>query len=201
MKYLFKIFLSLAGCLLLAKTKLQAQPFNLDDRVVPVQLNLVDYKKDNPKEKGRINVTDVSQEKEDTMYFFVQGLSMYSPTYFSINSADPTVPINVRLCKDNWHQFDREGQTDEKGQWHVNFKTEGDYGIMVIPQTKPAKYTLLTWSGDEAKNIGMTSPFKAGSVDSAASKGFLQQYLWYIVGGVVLLILIFFFLAKRKTKK
>ena len=184
---------------LLSNFILKAQPFNLNDNIQPVELNLADYKKDDLKAKGRINVTEITQMK-DTLYFFARGFSMYSPAYFCITAEDPSSPIQVTLNKENWHQANKTGETNDKGFWEASFKTEGDFGIMVVPKTKPAKYVLLTWNGDEAKEVGISSPFSDSAV-SKTNEGFLKKNLLYIIGGVVLLLVIFFIVFKRKKDK
>lgn len=175
---------------------LKAQPFNLNDNIQPVELNLVDYKKDDAKAKGRINITEVTQVK-DTLYFFAKGFSMYSPAYFSITAADTTAPIQVTLNKENWHQANKTGETNDKGFWESSFKTEGDFGIMVVPKSKPAKYTLLIWNGDEAKDVGIASAFTTASA-TQSGQGFLQKNLIYIIIGATLLLVISFIVIKRK---
>lgn len=188
----------IAVCLLTAFNRVQAQPFNLDDRIQPVELNLVDYKKEDAKRKGRINITNVTQAK-DTLYYFVKGLSMYSPTYFSITTADQSVPVKVKLCKNNWRESARSGETGDKGSWSTKFKTEGDFGIMVVPSAKGAKYTLLTWVGDEAKEIGMASAFKTADDKAGSTSGnFFTKNRIIMAAGVVLAGIIIFLLIKRK---
>lgn len=192
---LIKVFLLAGFCALNFVSK--AQPFTLND-INPVELNLIPYKKDDPKEKGRINVTTVTQVK-DTMYFFVKGLSMYSPAYFGITAADHTSPITVNLNKENWVQPNKSGETDDKGYWYSSFKTEGDFGIMVVPKQKPAVYTLVTWVGEEAKDVGVSSPFKeAGTAAGSSGGSFFTPTVIYIIGGVVIAALLLFILLKRK---
>ncbi len=151
--------LLLFALLLLLQKKAAAQPFNLDDRIAPVELNFEEYKKEGAdKPKGRISMNQLSQDN-DTSYYFIKGLSMYSPTYFSLNSSDPAADIKINLCKENWHSIHHSGNVKGKAIWKNNFKTEGDFGIMVIANKKPAKYVLLVWTGDEMK-IEMPSVFK-----------------------------------------
>lgn len=184
---------------MLSGFNLKAQPFNLNESIQPVELNLVDYKKDDAKAKGRINVTEVTQVK-DTLYFFAKGFSMYSPAYFCITAEDPSSPIQVTLNKENWHQANKTGETNDKGVWEASFKTEGDFGIMVVPKTKPAKYVLLTWNGDEAKDVGISSPFSDAAI-AKTNESFLKKNLIYIIGGIVLLLVISFLVFKRKKDK
>lgn len=191
-----KVLLFIAFCISFYTAK--AQPFTLND-INPVELNLIDYKKNDPKEKGRINVTSVTQTK-DTMYFFVKGLSMYSPAYFGITAVKGSAPIVVNLNKENWVQPNKSGETDDKGYWHTSFKTEGDFGIMVVPKEKPAVYTLVTWVGAEAKDVGVTSPFKGA--ESAAPTGgesfFSKNIIYIILGAVIVGLLAFIFLKRKK---
>lgn len=192
---IFRIILPVLCLFLVMRSA--AQPFNLNDNIKPVELMLVDYKKDDPKAKGKINITEITQV-QDTLYFFIKGFSMYSPAYFGITAEDHAAPIQVTLNKENWRQANKNGETDDKGHWETSFKTEGDFGIMVVPKTKPAKYTLVTWVGAEAKDVGVASPFSGTA--SGESGGFFKKYLWYMVGGIVVLLAILFFIFKRKKQ-
>jgi hypothetical protein len=51
----------------------------------------------------------------------------------------------------NWQNTSRSCITNDWGQWSEKFKTENDFGNMVVPSSKPAKYSLLVWVGDEPK--------------------------------------------------
>ena len=187
-----------ALCLLSAMLhQAKAQPFNLNDNIQPIELQLIDFKKDDAKQKGRINVTEVNQEK-DTMYFFVKGLSMYSPAYFGLTAVNGSAPIAVSLNKENWLQANKTGETNDKGYWEASFKTEGDFGIMVVPQQKPAKYTLVTWVGDEAKDVGVSSPFKEGGAASSGGGNFFSKNIIYLLGGAVIIALLLILFFKRK---
>lgn len=179
--------------------QLKAQPFNLSENVVPTELTLVDYKKDDTLRKGKINITEVTQNK-DTAYYFVKGLSMYSPVYFGLTANAEAGNIKINLCKDNWHQANQNGETGDKGHWDAKFKTEGDFGIMVIAEKKPADYSIITWVGDEAKDVGIASPFKnADDKTTKNSGGFLKNNFMYLIIGLLLVIVaILFFKMKKK---
>ena len=180
---------------------LLAQPFNLDENVQPVELNFAEYKKEGEeKAKGRISVNELTQDK-DTMYYFIKGLSMYAPTYISVNSKEADADIKINLCKENWHVAHRSGEVKGKSLWKENFKTEGDFGIMVVANKKPTKYALLVWTGDEMK-IDMPSVFKEGGGDTkAATKSSGNKNMLFIIIGVVGLAVIGFLVYKLKTKK
>ena len=178
-----------------------AQPFSLDDRVQPTELNLVDYKKDDTLRRGKINITEVTQNK-DTSYYFVKGLSMFSPVYFGLTTKAEAGNIKVNLCKDNWHKVDQNGETGDKGHWQSNFKTEGDFGIMVIAEKKPADYTIIVWMGNEAKEVGMIDPFKDAdgkATDGKKGGNFLKDNFMYIIIALLVVIIgILFFKMKKK---
>jgi hypothetical protein len=175
------------------------QPFSLDERVQPTQLNLVDFKKTDTVQKGRINMTEVTQNN-DTAYYFVKDISMFSPVYFGLTTNAEAGNIRVNLCKDNWHQVNQNGETGDKGHWQANFKTEGDFGIMVIVEKKPADYSIIVWVGDEAKDVGISSPFREDEKVAGGKKGgnFLKDNLVYIVAGLVLVIAVVLYLKKKK---
>lgn len=178
-----------------------AQPFNLDDRIQPTELNLVDYKKDDTLRRGKINITEVTQNK-DTSYYFVKGLSMFSPVYFGLTTKAEAGNIKINLCKDNWHKAEQSGETGDKGHWQANFKTEGDFGVMVIADKKPADYSIIVWMGNEAKDIGMPDPFKDSDGKTAGAKkggNFLKDNLMYIIIGLLVVIIgILIFKMKKK---
>lgn len=187
--------------LLLILSEANAQPFSLDDRIKPVELNLYPFNPSSqPKAKGRLNVTQVTQQK-DTLYFFAKGASIYSPVYVGISTADKEHPIEVRLCKTNWKDLARQGSTGTEGHWEDKFKTEGDFGIMVIAINKPSDYSLTVWNGDEAK-FELPTVFNNDKAAMTAKGGgnFLKDNLLYIVIGVLVLLIAFLFF-KLKTKK
>jgi hypothetical protein len=176
-----------------------AQPFTLDERIQPIELNLVDYKKTDNLKKGKINVTNVAQVK-DTLYYFVKGLSMYSPVYFGLTTKADSGNIKVYLCKDNWKAVNKQGETGSKAHWDAKFKTEGDFGIMVVPERKPANYTLVVWAGNEAKDVGIASPFTGGTAADKKSSGgnFLKDNLMYIIIGLLVAIIAILMLKRKK---
>ena len=155
---------------LLAQEKITAQPFNLDENVQPVELTWEDYTKPGEeKPNGRISINKLAQEK-DTMYYFIKDLNMYAPTYFSLNSSDPEADIKINLCKENWKAAHRTGEIKGKKLWKSDFKTEGDFGIMIIANKKPARYVLLVWTGKEMK-VEMPSVFKGVDEKGAVTAG------------------------------
>lgn len=199
---LFFNLLTVLSLILLAFTgNVSAQPFSLDENIRPVELNLSEYKKEGvDKPNGRISFNKFSQDN-DTSYYFIKGLSMYSPTYFSLNSSDPAADIKVNLCKENWKTFHHQGEIKGKGIYKNNFKTEGDFGIMVVANKKPAQYVLLVWTGDEMK-VEMPSVFKGG--DTAVSKGgggWFKKNMMVVIIAAVALLIILFLLVKLKKKK
>ncbi len=180
---------------------IKAQPFNLDENVKPVELKFEEYKKQgDAKAKGRISVNTLTQE-QDTAYYFIQGLNMYAPTYFSLNSNQPDADISIKLCKENWKTFHRSGEVKGKSLWKSDFKTEGDFGIMVIANKKPVTYVLMVWTGDELK-VEMPSVFKtADASSSSGGSGWLKKNMTLVIVAAAALLIIAFLLVKLKKKK
>lgn len=183
-----------------------AQPFTLDE-IQPQELIFTEYKKPGAdKAKGRISINKLSQDK-DTMYYFIKGLNMYAPTYFSLNSAEPDADIQVNLCKENWKKFHRSGQVKGKSLWKSDFKTEGDFGIMVVAKKKPTNYVLLVWTGEEMK-LNMPTVFKPADKNGAVTGGgggggggWFKKNAVVVIIGVLLLAVIGFLAYKLKNKK
>lgn len=167
MKYCFLLLLAA----LLIGDGIFAQPFNLNKKIKPVELNLINFNPKDVKKKGKINLTQVVQVK-DTAYYFVKKLSIYSPIVVSVGAADPSNPVQVSLHKWNWKNASRPAkQTNEKGYWEEKFSTESDFGIMVVSPQKPVSYNIYVWVGDEVK-IDIATPFKpyTGSSSNLLSK-------------------------------
>jgi LPXTG-motif cell wall-anchored protein len=186
--YLFLCALLLTGALA------KAQPFSLDPNITPTELTLVDFNPEKqPLAKGHINVTDVTQVV-DTQYYFVKGISIYSPAYINITSKDKESGIKIDLCKENWLTASRSGVTNENGYWEDKFKTEGDIGIRVIAKSKPCTYALVTWVGNEA-DIDVPSAFVYSENGGGSSN---KTTLYGGIAAVVLILAIVFFIKRKK---
>lgn len=186
--------------LIFSALHIKAQPFNLDENVKPVELKFEEYKKQGEeKAKGRISVNTLTQE-QDTAYYFIQGLNMYAPTYFSLNSNQKDADITIKLCKENWKTFHRSGEVKGKSLWKSDFKTEGDFGIMVIANKKPVTYVLMVWTGDELK-VEMPSVFKPADASSAGGSGWVKKNMTLVIVAAAALLIIAFLLVKLKKKK
>ena len=191
--------------MLVISASAKAQPFNLDTSINPVEIKLRPFKpttKDSALQKGKMNIMRVTQVK-DTLYYFVQGASIYSPVYVGVTSLDPANKIKVQLHKMNWQNASRSGTTDSKGQWSEKFKTENDFGIMVIPGSKPAKYSILVWVGDEPK-MELPTVFSGDAKEEKApgkeGKGGSGNTLLYVIIAV-LAVAVGFLFFKMKNKK
>lgn len=182
---------------LLGTGRAMAQPFTLDDKIQPVELKLEDYKKEDPKAKGRMASLATGQEA-DTAYYWVGGISMYSPVFFTITTSNPAADIKVNLCKENWLKAHRSGDIKGKGKWSSNFKTEGDFGIQVIARHKPVRYALLVWAGDEVKP-DLPSPFANGA--AAGKQSWISRHLLLVIVLVLALGVIGYLLYKLKNAK
>lgn len=182
-----------------------AQPFNMNPDIEPYEIKLKPY---NPASgqselaKGMMGYLDINQD-QDTAYFFVKGISIFSPVFVNVSSSDPAEKVKVQLHKINWERTLKSGTTDGKGNWNDSFKTEGDFGIMVIPQSLPTNYTLLVWAGDEVKSE-LPSVFKKGgdaagdSSENSNSKSEASPWLYLIIG---FLLTVVGFLAFKVLKK
>jgi hypothetical protein len=184
-------------------TRLDAQPFTWEKDIIPVKLEFHKFNPAaEPKAKGKLNVTEITQVK-DTLYFYTNEISIYSPVYVGITTTDKENPLEIRLAKMNWKTPDRKGSTGSSGHWEEKFKTETDFGIMVIAKNKPASYSLVVWNGDEV-NFEMPPVFNNGIDQTATVKkggeGFFKKNLMYIVIGL-LVIVIGFLVYKLKNKK
>jgi hypothetical protein len=158
MKYIF----TLLFFTLISTTKIIAQPFNLDKKIVPVELIMLDVQPEGkPLLNGKMNLSTITQT-DDTMYFFVKGAGIYQATYFSYTGFDDKQKPTLYLCKNNWKKPEKIADI-KNGKWSTTFKTEGSFGVMVVKNTPTCKYDLLTWISVECTNFSMPSPFKTTS--------------------------------------
>jgi hypothetical protein len=192
--FLFALFIFVFG-------QVNAQPFTLEDHIKPVKLELHKFNPSKePKAKGRLGVAQITQVK-DTMYFWAGGISIYSPVYVGVNVADPSNTVEVRLHKMNWKEASRSGSTDNKGHWEEKFKTENDFGIMVIAKSKPVTYSIVTWAGDESK-FELPTVFKKDDGSGGGVEGnFFKDNMLYIIIGVLVLAILVMFLKLKSRKK
>jgi LPXTG-motif cell wall-anchored protein len=183
-----------------ASSILKAQPFSLDERIKPVELNFINIDPPNkPMAKGRMNVATITQT-EDTMYFFGKGFSTYAPAYIGVTAKDAAIPLDVGLFKENWLKASREGSTGDKGFWEDKFRTEGDMGLRIIAKTKPASYTIVVWNGEDYK-VEVPSPFSkdnAKGSEGGGFMGFLKKNYLYVIIGLLVIVIAFLFMRSRK---
>ena len=201
MKYVhFRI--SFLVCLLWAtlfSLSAYAQPFTLDDNIKPIKLELHTFEDDSLNiGKGKMNLTKVTQVN-DTLYFSVYGVSIYSPIYVGVNVDDPNKPLDISLHKMNWINEDRKGTTDANGEWQDSFKTETDFGIRVIAKADSTSYGLLVWTGDEV-DFDLPKIFNPEPEEEGGIFKLLKENILYIIIGILLLIIFYFFIKNKKKK-
>lgn len=176
-----------------------AQPFNLDEKINPIRLELqpIDVAT-KPDVKGGMAITEAQQIK-DTMYYFVDGLSIYSPTYVSVTTSDDSEPLEVSLHKMNWHQSERSDKTNGEGEWSETFRTEMDFGLRIIANDIPAKYTILVWSGVET-DFELPPIFKKQEKVNSETGAwdFIKDYGLFLVIGLLIIIILLLILKRRK---
>ena len=181
----------------LAPRALNAQPFNLDDKIKPVHLKWVDYGEPDGKQQQKVCVAEVTQT-EKAMYFFANGISIYEPLYAGV-TGDAQTALKVSLHSRNWRDHDRSGKTDDKGHWEDSFKTEGDFGMRVVADVLPVTYTIVLWKGVEAR-LSPQSPFETADAGSGGFLRFMRENgTWIAIG--VLVAMVAFLLFKLKGRR
>jgi hypothetical protein len=184
---------SIAGrCVLLAiigaTRTAGAQPFTLDQKIKPTELKLQPYGTKGSRADGRVYAAEITQT-EPTQYFFVQGLSIYSPEYVGVTGEDPSAKLAVSLHKETWEQAHRQGEVAANRRWDARFKTSGDFGIKVTADHVPAKYALLVWSGAEV-DAPIPSPFTGSTTGRKTTAGASSPMLYVIIGVLVIALVV-----------
>jgi hypothetical protein len=186
-----------------------AQPLTMDTAVHPTELKLIKFSpKNQPKGKGWINITTVKQVN-DTAYYFCKGLSIYSPAAVIVAAKDKSIPVQASLHKWNWKETSRKGGTNANGTWMEKFKTENDFGLMIVASQKPVEYVITVWVGDEA-DVEVPSDFKSADnkettpistpAEKMGSSGFKKNIPYIIIIGV-LAVVVALLLYNRKKRK
>lgn len=190
-----------------------AQPYTLDEKIVPIKLELKDDKKHKGAKYAAVNVTiaDASQ------YFYVNGFDMFQFIDVFIFSNFGSPNFKVDLVKNTWDDVEKSGTTGESEKGVINFKlrTLGDFGFKVYPGSAKINYTILVYaSAPIEKSLGSAftkaseSDIKAaddtsGNEGSASSNSSgSSNTLLYILLGVALLVIGFLaskVLSKNKT--
>jgi hypothetical protein len=190
----------LIACALLAifSTPAPAQPFTLDQKIKPTELALQPYRDGGSgKADGRVYGATITQT-QPTQYFFVKGISIYSPDYVGVTASDPSSDLKVTLHKETWDQSSMGGQTGSTGHWNAKFRTSSDFGIRVVSDKLPATYALLVWTGNEVEATA-PSPFSGSSAGTSGAQSSTDIKL-YVVIGVLVLGLLMTILLKRKPR-
>ncbi|HAK76811.1 MAG TPA: hypothetical protein DCR35_01065 [Runella sp.] len=139
--------------------KAAAQPFSLDKNIKPKELKLIDYKKNDSLMNGKISVSKIRHPKQDTAYFFVKGAGIYQTVIVTVANRKSKQKLAVSLCKNNWNTPDRNGVVEDKKNYIEKFKTEGSFGIRVIPKQSNNDYQVIVWVSDEPKKVKMPRAF------------------------------------------
>lgn len=189
--------LALAGLLL--ATTAAAQPFTLDEKIKPTELKLEPFRNGDPKTDGRLYGAVITQS-DPTQYFFVQGLSIFSPDYVGVAADDPSAPLNIEIHKETWELAHLTGQTDASGRWDAKFKTSGDMGIRVTADHVPARYALVVWTGKEV-NAPMPSPFTRGAPAKTTQTLQSNNTILYVIIALLAGALIGVLLMKSKSSR
>ena len=193
--YSFTVGVVLAVAAFLAQPS-QAQPFTLDEKIKPTELKLADYKAESETGQGRLAQISITQT-DPSQYFFVEGVSIYSPDYVGITADDPSLGMKVSLHKETWEQAAISGHTDGEGHWETKFKTTGDFGIQVVPDKLPAKYSIIVWVGKEV-DPQLPSPFVYSS--STGGVWLSSKTIIISIVGLVIVAIVAVLLFRSRSK-
>ena len=176
-----------------------AQPFTLDEKIKPTELTLQPLTSGDSKGDGRVYGATNTQTQA-VQYFFVQGLSIFSPVYVGVTADDPASPVNVALYKETWERPHLQGDTASSGHWDAKFKTSGDMGLKMTSDRGQAKYALLVWVGKEV-DAPLPSPFTRSRGPATASPSHTDVNTSYIIIALLAGALIAVVFMKSKSAK
>jgi uncharacterized membrane protein YeaQ/YmgE (transglycosylase-associated protein family) len=180
-----------------------AQPYTLDEKITPVQLEL----KDDKDHEGAQHVLANATIENDPQFYFVKGINMFQfvDVYIFSNFGNPN--FKVELVKNTWNEVEETETSRGSKNGIINFKlrTEGDFGFKVLPTGKKINYTIYVYASSPMEaHLGSAftkatkkdiDPDSGGS--SSGSGG--SNMVLYIILGVALLV-IGFLGAKLMTR-
>lgn len=173
-----------------------AQPFTLDDKIKPTELKLEPMRAGDAKIDGRLYGATITLT-EPARYYFVQGVSIYSPSFVGV-SAD--APVHIGVYKETWDKPHLEGDAAAGGRWDAKFKTSSDFGIKVSSDHVPATVALLVWVGNEV-NAPMPSPFAKGSSHATVAGSKMDVNILYVIIALLAGALIAVVFMKSKSAR
>lgn len=183
-----------------------AQPFNLDEKIKPVKLELQDDKK----YEGAKGITaNATIEADSTHYYYVVGhdLFQFVDVYIFSNYGNPK--LEATLVKDSWKDVHETQNTLSADEGIIDFKlrTYGDFGFRITSaDNEPVNYTIVVYATEPVMEY-LDSPFvkandeNLGKTGSGGAGG-SSNMLLYIALGVALLIIGFLgakVLGRKKT--
>jgi len=176
-----------------------AQPFTLDEKIKPAELKLEPLRSGDPKTDGRLYGSTITQT-QPVQYFFVQGVSIFSPVYVGVTADDPSASAQIALYKETWDQPHLHGDTGSGGHWDATFRTSGDFGIKMTSDRPQTKYALLVWVGNEV-NAPMPSPFTRSGGSASLTRSSVNVNVLYIIIALLAGALIAVVLMKSKSAR
>lgn len=177
-----------------------SQPFNLDPAIEPGELKFTDHFKNGvDKPVGRISLNALTQ-MADTAYYYIGGMSMYAPTSVALRSENENNDIRIDLFKENWKDVLRTGEVKSASSWESTFRTEGDMGIRVITNQKPADYSLLIYTGNDIDFTVPTAFRKKDTGSGTTTSGWLKKNTALVVAGIIICILLILLFRKMGKK-
>ncbi len=133
-----------------------AQPFELDPKIKPIELLLVD----DSEVEGAKGVTTAGSIKDDRpTYYYVKGHDVFQNIDVFIFSNYGNPKFKVELVKDTWNDVAETQTSTSQKDGIINFKlrTWGDFGFRITPET-PLFYTVIVYASSPVKNY-LDSPF------------------------------------------
>ncbi len=90
----------------------------------------------------------------DGVHYSVQDLDLMQPVAVALFAVDSAKTVKLEIVKEQWTQVYRSCDTGTAGQCEVRFRTQGNFGIRVLPAGRdPASYQLAVWVGDEIQAV------------------------------------------------
>ncbi len=88
------------------------------------------------------------------VHYSVQDLDLMQPVAVGLFAVEAARPVKLEIVKGEWTQVFRNCDTGGSGQCDVRFRTQGSFGIRVLPAAdSPSGYQVAVCVGEEVQAV------------------------------------------------
>lgn len=178
-----------------------AEPISMDPKAEPA--TLIEFKAE-PKLGEFVGRAEGTVDSGGKRYY-LKGLNVMSPLAIQVFAKDAAKPVDISMHRFMWHEANREGRTNENGNWGYTGRVHDEVGIALSAED-PAEFYILAWMGPELPTARQASLFVpagpgTGSVDGSVDAMSSAVPAWALIAIIVLLAVIAMILFRNRASR